>query len=201
MHRPFVILACVVGAVSLLGAQCAAEAPNGDNANSCNPIDKIVFASLQQQGSISSEQSSDTEFLRRLSLTTIGQLPTPAEVRAFVADERSDKRELKIDELLSHDLHAAVWASNFCDLTGSSNETLAATDDEKTDLAQMWHEWLRVRFSRNQPYDELARAIITATNYRRDLGRMMQSSHYGTVLVASVDGEWQYFKLSFHVDP
>lgn len=164
MHRPFVILACLVAAVSLLGGRCAADVPNGDSAELRNPIDVIVLASLQEQGSTTSDPSTDTEFLRRLSLTTTGQLPTPAEVRAFVADERSDKRERKIDELLSHDLHAAVWASNFCELTGSSNETLAATDDEKTDLAQMWHEWLRVRFSRNQPYDELARAIITATS-------------------------------------
>ncbi|WP_425396490.1 DUF1549 and DUF1553 domain-containing protein [Aeoliella sp.] len=163
MRRSLIIFVWVV-AISLVSRCVHADIARNDDADSGNPIDEFVFASLQKHDIPPSEQSTDTEFLRRLSLTTIGQLPTPAEVRAFVADSHPDKRDRKIDELLRHDLHAAVWATEFCELTGSSSETLAGADDEKIDLAQMWHEWLRVRFAQNQPYDELVRAIVTATS-------------------------------------
>ncbi len=67
-----------------------------------NGIDREVFAKLRRLNMVPSDLSSDGEFLRRVTLDTIGTLPTPAEVRAFLTDNRPDKRERKIDELLAH---------------------------------------------------------------------------------------------------
>ena len=50
----------------------------------------------------------------RLDVT--GQLPTPDEVRAFLADTDADKRAQKIDELLAEPGYAALWTLKFCDL-------------------------------------------------------------------------------------
>lgn len=127
-------------------------------------IDQRVLERLRDDGITPSPLSSDTEFLRRLTQTTIGQLPAPDEVRDFLADDRLDKRQRKIDELLDHPLHAAMWATRFCEMTGNADESLEGPDELKARRAKMWHDWLRRRFAANTPYDELVRAILTATS-------------------------------------
>src|SRR5262249_16193324 len=51
-----------------------------------NYVDREVLAKLRQLNIVPSALSSDTEFLRRVYIDTIGQLPTPEEVKAFLAD-------------------------------------------------------------------------------------------------------------------
>src|SRR4029453_12379804 len=60
-----------------------------------NYIDREVFAKLRQLNVVPSELSSDAEFLRRVTIDTIGCLPSPEEVRAFLADKSADKRAKK----------------------------------------------------------------------------------------------------------
>jgi hypothetical protein len=131
---------------------------------SANIIDNLVFAELRKAGMVPSRLSDDTTFLRRLSLLTIGQLPTADDVRKFATDDLPDKRARKIDELLAHELHAAVWATRFSQLTGNSIDTIEGPDELKPKRAKMWHDWLRARFAANMPYDELIRVIVTATS-------------------------------------
>ena len=45
-----------------------------------------------------------------------GELPTPAEVRAFLADKGVDRRAKKVEELLARPGHAALWTLKFGDL-------------------------------------------------------------------------------------
>lgn len=129
-----------------------------------DPIDQRILERLSEDGITPSPASSDAEFLRRITQTTIGQLPTPDEVRDFLDDDRLDKRQRKIDELLGHPLHAAMWATRFCEMTGNADESLEGPDELKPRRAKMWHDWLRRRFADNTPYDELVRAILTATS-------------------------------------
>lgn len=129
-----------------------------------NVIDVCILKDLRDEGISPSIRSSDEEFLRRLTINVTGQLPTSDEVRTFLADQRPDKRALKIDELLDHPLHAAVWATKFCELTGNSRAALEEPDAIKPKRAKMWHDWFRRRFERNVPYDDIVRGVITATS-------------------------------------
>src|SRR5581483_85958 len=110
-----------------------------------NYIDREVFAKLKRLNMVPSDLSTDEEFLRRVTLDTIGTLPAPAEVRAFLADRSADKRERKIDELLAHPMHAALWATKFCDITGNNTDSLENPPQRRPFLSQMWHDWFRKR--------------------------------------------------------
>jgi hypothetical protein len=130
-----------------------------------NYVDREVFAKLKLLNMVPSDLSGDAEFLRRVTIDTTGVLPTPDEVRAFLADKSPGKREKKIDELLAHPLHAALWATKFSDVTGNNTDALeAVAQPNNIRKSQMWHDWLRKRVADNVPYDNLVRDIVTATS-------------------------------------
>jgi hypothetical protein len=137
-----------------------------------NYLDREVFAKLRQLNLVASDLSDDAEFLRRVTLDTIGCLPTPQEVRAFLADARLDKRARKIDELLSHPMHAALWATKFCDITGANVDVMDGPPELRAKRAKMWHDWFRRRIADNMPYDQIAHGVLCATT--RD-GRDLKS--------------------------
>jgi hypothetical protein len=129
-----------------------------------NPLDREVFAKLKLLNMVPSEDSTDLEFLRRITIDTIGIVPTPEEARAFLADKNNNKREKKIDELLKHPLHAAVWATKLSDVTGNNTVALEQPNGNvQNRRSQMWHDWLRKRLQDNVPYDVIVRDILTAT--------------------------------------
>jgi len=128
-----------------------------------NYVDREVFAKLRRLNMVPAELAGDAEFLRRVTIDTIGSLPTPDEVRAFVADRDSRKREKKVDELLAHPLHASLWATKFSDITGNNTDALENPQNLRVKRSQMWHDWLRKRFALNMPYDQLVRGMLCAT--------------------------------------
>ncbi len=128
-----------------------------------NNIDRLVQEKLKRLNMAPAELADDAEFLRRITIDAIGSLPSPDEIRAFLADKDSKKREKKIDELLKHPLHASLWATKFCDITGNNTARLENPQPTKAKLSQMWHDWLRKRLEANTPYDEIVKGVLTAT--------------------------------------
>ena len=129
-----------------------------------NYVDREVFARLKKLNMVPSDLSADDEFLRRITIDTIGQLPTPDEIRAFLKDTNPNKRTKKIETLLAHPLHAAMWATKFSDITGNDTNALEQPVVLKSKRSQQWHDWLRKRFQDNMPYDEIVKGIVTATS-------------------------------------
>ena len=76
-------------------------------------------------------------------------------MRAFLADTAKDKRAKKIDELLAHPMHAALWATKFCDITGNDTDSLENPQQLKPRRSQMWHDWFRKRLTENVAYDDI----------------------------------------------
>jgi hypothetical protein len=129
-----------------------------------NYVDREVFARLRQLNVMASDLCGDGEFLRRVTIDTVGRLPSPAEVRAFAADQDPDKRAKKIDALLAHPLHAALWATRFCDLTGNDTRSLDRPYMLQPRASQAWHDWFRKRVHENVPYDAIVRGVLCATS-------------------------------------
>jgi hypothetical protein len=129
-----------------------------------NYIDREVFTKLKQLRIVPSELCDDATFLRRVTLDTIGTLPAPEEVHAFLADPSFGKRRKVIDGLLTHPLHAALWATKFCDITGNNLDVMEDPVEMGPKRAKMWHDWFRRRIAQNAPYDQIVRGVLTATS-------------------------------------
>ncbi len=121
-----------------------------------NYIDRHVNAKLKKMQFLPSDLCSDEVFLRRVHYDVLGLPPTPKEIRAFLADQRPDKRARVIDALLERPEHADFWALKWGDL-------LKVRFDLMRDKGT-WgmHRWLRDGIAANKPYDQFVRAIVTA---------------------------------------
>ncbi|MCH8829989.1 MAG: DUF1549 domain-containing protein [Planctomycetes bacterium] len=121
-----------------------------------NFIDKLVWNKLQRLGIPPSNRASDATFLRRVSLDTIGTLPTAKEARAFLNDSDRRKRSRLIDRLLKRPAYADYWAMKWADLLRIDRERV------KPQGTVAMTRWLRKQFRENTPYDRFVRAIVTA---------------------------------------
>ena len=126
-------------------------------------IDRLVIEKLSKLGITPSEICTDSEFLRRLSLDMTGTLPTPTEIKTFLADNQPDKRQRKIDELLATPAYAAWWTTRLCDYTGNNDAQLTnAIPMANGQASRDWYDWIYRRVVENVPYDELVTGILTA---------------------------------------
>ncbi len=125
-----------------------------------NFIDTHVFGKLKQLRIEPSDLSSDEEFIRRVFLDTIGTLPTPAEVKAFLADPSPNKRSKWIDSLLERPEYVDYWALQWSDLLQNRKER--DHDVRGTKNVRLMHNWIRRQVAMNRPWDELARDVLLA---------------------------------------
>src|SRR5262245_30813076 len=97
----------------LLGAspQEAAKRPPGAAA-----LDAAVRGINGYNAAGQSPLADDGEVLRRVMLDLVGYPPTGAQVKAFVADARENKRAATLDDLLASDEFADYWARQFAEV-------------------------------------------------------------------------------------
>lgn len=122
-----------------------------------NFIDNLVLAKWKKLGIAPSPTCTDEEFIRRASLDAIGTLPTPDEVRAFLADSAPQKREYLIDRIFERDEYAAYWSNIWGDLLRNKR-----AGDEQKRGTYAFAGWIRNSFTQNKPYDQFVREILTA---------------------------------------
>lgn len=125
-------------------------------------VDQLAMNKWRKLGIAPSPRCSDAEFIRRASLDLIGTLPTPEEVRDYLADgspgeNNADKRSRLIDKLLERNEYAAYWANQWGDLLRVQRKQ---TEEQRGTYA--FSSWLRQAFATNMPYDQFATAILTA---------------------------------------
>ncbi|MSV32971.1 MAG: DUF1549 domain-containing protein, partial [Bryobacterales bacterium] len=123
-----------------------------------NYIDTHIDAKLQKLKIQPSGLTDDATFLRRVTLDLTGQLPTPDEVRSFLADATPTKlkRSKWIDKLIARPAYTDYWTVKWGDLLQSSRKYLG----EKGTFA--FREWIRDSIATNKPYDKMARELLTS---------------------------------------
>lgn len=125
---------------------------------SSNEVDELLRAELRGAGYLEKTVlTTDEQFLRRASLDLTGQLPSPAEIAAFVGDEELNKRRQLIDRLLDSDAFARHWARFWRDVV-----TARITNRRSMGLTRSFEEWLFEQLRANRNWADITRAILTA---------------------------------------
>lgn len=138
-----------------------AEVENYPQISTSSYVDEEVFAKLRKFNIVPSKPATDAEFLRRVCLDLTGRLPPPAQVRAFLADKSSDKREKLVEALLASPEYVDYWTFRFADLFRVSMFQIGINPK----WTQGYYEWIREFVETDRPYDEVARERITAQGY------------------------------------
>jgi hypothetical protein len=127
-----------------------------------NYVDEHVNAKLRQLQYLPSGLASDEEFLRRVYLDVIGQLPTLEESQAFLTDAVPDKRAVLINKLLERPEHAKFWALKWGDLLRMTSTQIGGQGVHK------YHRWLERAFETNLPYDRFAGELVSSSGSTLD---------------------------------
>ncbi|MFT5327302.1 MAG: hypothetical protein ACI8P0_005191 [Planctomycetaceae bacterium] len=122
-----------------------------------NFIDEQVVAKLSQLRLQPSPECSDVAFVRRVFLDVIGTLPTPTEVREFLADNTEGKRDRLIESLLARPEFVDYWTYRWSDVLLVNGNLL------RPNAVKAYYGWIRNEVAENTPWDEFVRKIVTST--------------------------------------
>lgn len=109
--------------------------------------------------------ADDLTFLRRVTLDTVGVVPTLAEIDAFLADARKDRRAHVIDRLLADPRWADHWVGYWQDVLAENPNILNPTLNNTGPFR--W--WLHEALLDNKPMDVFVTELV----------RMRGSHYYG----------------------
>jgi hypothetical protein len=127
-------------------------------ATALNPIDRLLTSYYAEHTLSPGETVDDRRFIRRVTLDAIGVLPTPAQVRAFVADRRPEKRNLLVARLLGDNRrYAEHWLSFWNDLLRNDYRGTGYIDGGREQISA----WLYAALANNMPYDRFVEALVS----------------------------------------
>ena len=124
-----------------------------DAAWTINPIDRFVLSRLETEGVAPSPAADRVTLIRRLSLDLIGLLPTPAEVDAFLADDRPGAYERLVERLLASPHYGERWARPWMDLC-HYGDTDGFLTDQLRPHAWRYRDWLIGALNADLPFDQ-----------------------------------------------
>ena len=169
-----------------------------------NLIDERVFGKMEKEGIPHAPLSSDEEFLRRVHLDLWGRLPTPEKIRSFLKDEKPDRRDKLIDDLLGlrfevkpgdplegqqngpwrvEEAFLSKWTYWFGDLFKNSSAQLGVGRN-------VFRDYIYYSIKFNIPYSEFVRQMITATAL---LGQVSGPANF--LIRAHVDADVDFFTM------
>ncbi len=121
-----------------------------------SPVDRLLHGYFASHKSTAS-RVDDRLLIRRLTLDVIGELPSPSDVRAFVADRAPDKRERLVARLLADQRrYAEHWLSFWNDLLRNDYRGTGYIDGGRRQITA----WLYAALANNLPYDQFVASLV-----------------------------------------
>lgn len=122
-------------------------------------LDLLLEQDWAKRGIKPAPPADDFTLLRRLYLDLIGRIPTLAEAKAYLADQRPERRQHLIAALLAHPGFEAHFFQFYADLLRLQSR---ANGGQGEMTSKPYLEHIKRRIRENQPYDELVRELLTA---------------------------------------
>lgn len=131
------------------------------------PIDAFVLARLESKGVKPSPDADRATFIRRATLDAWGVIPSPEEVKAFVADRSPDAYEKLVDRLLSSSRYGERQARRWLDLARYADSTGFQND---TTRPNMWRyrDYVINAFNQDKPYDRFIKEQLAGDEIAPD---------------------------------
>ena len=123
-----------------------------------NPIDLFVQDRLRRERLAPSHEADKRTLLRRVTLDLTGLLPTPDEMRAFVADTAPDAYETAVDRLLASPHYAEQRTMHWLD--GVRYADTAGFHGDNPIPAWPYRDYVLQAFRSNKPFDQFTREQI-----------------------------------------
>jgi hypothetical protein len=134
-----------------------------------NYIDDEIFGTMGASSITPAPLSSDSEFLRRVTLDLTGRIPDSATVTSFLADPAPDKRSRTIDTLLASDAFVDRWAFFYDELL--RNTSNADSGQLYPAGRNAWHAYFVDAVRSRKPYDQMARELIAGAGVNTTNGQ------------------------------
>ncbi len=144
-----------------VAASAAPPAPAPSSLTAAD-LDAELREEWQRLGVAKAAPADDATYLRRVWLDLAGTIPPPDVVTAFLADKEPNKRAKAVEGLLASKQHADhmtdVW----------DRLLLGRQIRRNTVDREAFRSWLHERFARNEPWDKLVFALLTAEGRNTD---------------------------------
>jgi hypothetical protein len=115
-------------------------------------LDYFVLAELERRDLRPSPAADRAVWLRRVYLDLTGIPPSPADVAAYLADERDDADQRVVDRLLASPHFGERWARPWLDLARYAD----SHGFQRDDLRQIWayRDWVIRALNDDMPFDQ-----------------------------------------------
>ena len=164
MKRCMLVLcaaAWLVFPASLLYAESTPSAVKMTSQELADWIDRRFEEEYQKAGTKPGAIVDDATYLRRVYLDLQGRIPTVAQLRDFMAEESSFKRQDYVDRLLTSEKRPEQFAQRSADnLARVWRRMMIPAASPGANMATQLDPWLAKQFSANTPYDQFARKLL-----------------------------------------
>jgi len=124
------------------------------------PIDLFVNEYFKKNKISWQKSVDDKTYIRRVYLDVTGLIPSPETISAFVADPRSNKREILVDKLLANNEgYAQHWLTFWNDALRNDYSGTGYITNGRFGITK----WLYGSLKNNKPYDTFVKELISPT--------------------------------------
>jgi hypothetical protein len=122
-------------------------------------VDAFILAALEKKGIPPAPPADKVTLLRRATFDLTGLPPTPAEVRAFLADRSPRSFEKVVDRLLASPHYGEKWARHWLDLARYA-ESEGFKSDETRPNAWRYRDYVIRSLNDDKPYDRFVQEQV-----------------------------------------
>ena len=122
-------------------------------------IDRFVLARLETEGLTPVAPAGKRQLLRRVTFDLTGLPPTPAEMDAFLADERPDVYERVVERLLASPRYGERWGRHWLDVARYADSN-GLDENIAHPNAFRYRDWVIDAFNADKPYDRFVQEQI-----------------------------------------
>lgn len=125
-----------------------------------NPIDLWVDLYFKENGISWQQTVDDRTYLRRIYLDVIGLMPSPTELERFYLDDRTDKKDIWLRNLLERqDDYAQHWLTFWNDVLRNDYTGTGYITNGRYNIT----DWLYKSLQENKPYHQFVKELLNPT--------------------------------------